>query len=94
MQWDESPNAGFSTGKPWIKVNENFRNVNVKQSLQQKNSILNTYKSLLALRNSEKPLQYGIYEKLELTDSRILFTRSYEGDKITVIVNFCNEAKI
>lgn len=94
MQWDESTNAGFSTGKPWIKVHENFKSVNVEQSLRQENSILNTYKSLLALRNREKTLQYGTYSRLEQSDDRILFTRSYEGDSITTIVNFGKEIKI
>jgi trehalose-6-phosphate hydrolase len=94
MQWDESPNAGFSSGKPWIKVPENYRQINARRSLQDKNSILNTYKSLLALRNSEKTLQYGDYKRLEQTDGRILYTRSYAGDSITVIVNFGKETKI
>jgi len=94
MQWDESANAGFSSGKPWIKVNENFRTVNVQHSLQQNNSILNTYKALLNLRNKEKTLQFGNYERLEQNDDRILFTRSYAGDKITVIVNFGKETNI
>ncbi len=94
MQWDSGNNAGFSTGNPWIKVNENYRKVNVQQSQQEKTSILNTYKALLALRNSEKILQYGTYDKLELIDDRILFTRVFEGNKITVIVNFGEETKI
>lgn len=94
MQWDGSANAGFSTGKPWIKVNENFKSVNVGQALRQENSILNTYKSVLALRNKEKTLQYGTYVRLEHSDEMILFTRSYEGDSITVIVNFGKEIKI
>lgn len=94
MQWDESANAGFSSGKPWIKVNENFKDVNVQNSLPKKNSILNTYKAMLELRNKEKVLQYGKYEKLELLDGIILFTRSFAGEKITVIVNFGKETKI
>ena len=94
MQWDETTNAGFSAGKPWIKVNENYRTVNVQRSKAQVNSILNTYKALLKLRNSEKTLQYGSYEKLEQNDGRIQFTRSFSGDKISVIVNFGNELKI
>ena len=94
MQWDETNNAGFSTGKPWIKVQENYANVNVRQSLQQNNSLLNTYRSLLALRNSEKVLQYGKYERLEQKNDLILFTRSYAGDRITVMVNFGKETKI
>jgi trehalose-6-phosphate hydrolase len=94
MQWDESRNAGFSSGKPWIKVQQNYREVNVQQELLQKNSILNTYKSLLVIRDREKTLQYGNYEDLECHDGRIQFTRSYAGDKITVIINFGKETTI
>ncbi|MCE5175301.1 MAG: alpha-glucosidase [Bacteroidales bacterium] len=94
MQWDHSTNAGFSSGKPWIKVHENFREVNVQSNLQQEGSMLKTYKDLIALRNKEKALQYGKYERLERQDDMILFTRSYEGDQITVIVNFGKSTKI
>lgn len=94
MQWERSTNAGFSLGKPWIKVHENFGNVNVKYSSQQKNSLLNTYKTLIALRNSEKALQYGNYDRLEHHDGRILFTRSYAEERITVIVNFGEKINI
>lgn len=94
MQWDNSTNAGFTTGKTWIKLNENFKDVNVQQCLKQGNSILNTYKALLSLRNNEKTLQYGRYEKLVQQGDVILFTRSYKGDKITVVINFGKETKI
>lgn len=94
MQWDESAHAGFSTGKPWIKTNENFKDVNVRHSLKSENSLLNTYKALLALRNSEKAFQYGEYERLELNEDRILFTRSFSGERITVILNFGEGTKI
>jgi len=94
MQWDDSPNAGFTSGTPWIKLNENYREVNVNTELQLKNSMLNTYKALLVLRNAEKTLQYGSYEKLERNKDLITFTRSYQGDKITVILNFGNEHNV
>ena len=94
MQWDDSPNAGFTSGTPWIKLNENYREVNVSTELQQKNSMLNTYKALLALRNVEKTLQYGSYEKLERNKDLISFTRSNKGDKITVILNFGNDQNV
>ncbi len=94
MQWDESANAGFTAGKPWIKVNENYRMVNVQLSIKDKSSILNTYKELLDLRNSEKALQYGNYESLEMVDNRIQFTRIYEGSNVSVIVNFGHETAI
>jgi trehalose-6-phosphate hydrolase len=94
MQWDNSNNAGFSTGTPWIKVQEDYKNINVQQSLQQKNSILNTYKVLITLRNKEKCLQYGSYEKLEINNDQILFTRRYKKDKITIVLNFGAETEI
>jgi len=88
MQWDDSKYAGFSTVKPWIKVNEDYTKVNVQEALKQKNSILNTYKALLELRNNEKALQYGSYKKLERDGDIIQFTRTYKGDEITVVINF------
>lgn len=94
MQWDNSSFAGFTTGTPWIKINENYRNINVQQALHQENSILNTYKQLIALRNSEKVLQYGEYEELKMEKDRIEFTRAYQNEKVTVAVNFGKEGNI
>jgi len=94
MQWDSTPNAGFTTGIPWIKMNDTYREVNVTQELQDRNSILNTYKALLSLRNTENALQYGSYEKLERNGDMILFTRTFKEDKITVILNFGNEKNV
>jgi len=88
MQWDGTANAGFTTGKPWIKLNENYPEVNVSKEMQQENSMLNTYKALLKMRNKEKALQYGGYGKLERHDDMILFTRTYLAEKITVMINF------
>ena len=62
--------------------------VNVQQSLIQDNSLLNTYEKLTKFRNSEPILQYGGYEKLEMTGEMIGFTRILNGEKITVMVNF------
>jgi len=91
MQWDNSTNAGFTAGKPWIKLNKNYREVNVKTELHAENSMLKTYKALLLLRNTEKALQYGSYEKLERKDELIFFSRTYKKDKITVMINFGKE---
>ena len=88
MQWDGTANAGFTTGKPWIKLNENYPEVNVSKEMHQENSMLNTYKALLKMRNKEKALQYGGYGKLERHDDMILFTRTYLAEKITVMINF------
>lgn len=88
MQWNANSFAGFSNKKTWIKINSDYKKTNVAVLETQKNSILNSYKKLIALRNKEKVLQYGTYENLESSNDQILFTRSFEGEKITVIINF------
>lgn len=88
MQWDASTFAGFSNAKTWIKINPDYKKTNVAVIKTQKNSILNSYKKLITLRNKEKTLQYGDYENLELKADQISFTRSFQNDKITVIINF------
>jgi glycosidase len=94
MQWSDMPFAGFSSGKSWIKINADYRQANVDALSKKEGSILNTYKKLIALRNREKALQYGLYEQLLLNDDRISFTRSSGQDKITVIINFGKEKNI
>lgn len=94
MQWNGDAFAGFSTGKSWIKINSDFKDVNVQVLEQQKNSILNAYKGLISLRNKEKALQYGSYDKLQYKENQFAFTRSFEGDTITTIINFGAENNI
>lgn len=88
MQWNSDAFAGFSKEKTWIKINPDYKKRNVEVLESQKKSILNRYKKLIALRNIEKVLQYGTYENLEFEKDQISFTRSFESEKITVIINF------
>ncbi|WP_243636307.1 alpha-amylase family glycosyl hydrolase [Flavobacterium aquariorum] len=94
MQWNGNAFAGFSKEKTWIKINSDYKKNNVQELLNKENSILNRYKKLIALRNNEKALQYGAYNRLEHKSDQILFTRSFEGDQITVVINFGSEKKI
>ena len=94
MQWNGNAFAGFSTAKTWIKINPDYKEINVQHLINKENTILDSYKKLIALRNSEKVLQYGKYDRLEHNHNQILFTRSFEGDKITVIINFGSEKKV
>lgn len=88
MQWNENTFSGFSAKKTWIKINPDYKQVNVQHLMNKDNSILKSYKKLIALRNREKVLQYGKYDRLEHHENQILFTRSFEGNKITVVINF------
>lgn len=94
MQWSGDALAGFSTEKSWIKINPDYKEVNVQVLEQQKNSILNTYKELIVLRNKEKALQYGKYDKLQYADNQISFARSIDDDTITTIINFGTEKEV
>ena len=72
MQWNSNDFAGFSAEKSWIKINPNYKEVNVHNLEKKENSILKNYKELIVLRNKEKALQYGKYDKLEFKEDQIL----------------------
>lgn len=88
MQWSSAPLAGFSDSSSWIKVNPNYLTLNVSSLEKQNNSLLNRYKSLIALRNTEPVLQYGSYSKLSFENDCISFVRTYNGDNIKCYFNF------
>lgn len=92
MQWDDSGFSGFSNKTPWIKVNKNYKLLNVESLAKDKKSLLNTYKKVIALRNLEPVLQYGAYVDLTFSDSLILFSRTYNGEVITCYFNFSNSS--
>jgi glycosidase len=94
MQWNGKLNAGFSEKKTWIKINSDYEKINMEVLNAQENSILNKYIKLIELRNNEEVLQYGKYVNLEFNEDQISFTRSFEGEKITFIVNFGLKKKI
>jgi oligo-1,6-glucosidase len=62
MQWSNSANAGFTSGKPWIKVNPNYTEINVEDEIKDKNSVLNYYKKLIRLRRQYEVIVYGDFE--------------------------------
>jgi trehalose-6-phosphate hydrolase len=94
MQWNSKKNAGFTTGKPWIRLHYNYVENNVESLKNIEGSIFNTYKNLIALRNKEKTLQYGQYEKLRLKENRFYLTRTHKDERISVIINFSDAIKV
>jgi oligo-1,6-glucosidase len=64
VQWDDSENAGFTRGIPWIKVNPNYKEINVKRELENPDSVFHYYKKLIALRKENEVMVYGDYEDL------------------------------
>jgi len=95
MQFDASPNAGFTTGTPWIKVNPNYSAINVQQALSDPHSILAYYRQLIALRKANPAMVYGRYDLLLEADEAIYaFTRMLEADRLLIILNFTGEAAL
>ena len=93
MQWNDTEFAGFSNKTPWIKVHENHTYLNVASLEKKENSLLNNYKKLIALRNSEPALQYGKYKQLSFLNDVITFTRTFNGDTIKCYFNFGENPK-
>ncbi|MBE3554695.1 MAG: alpha-glucosidase [Thermicanus sp.] len=89
MQWDDSPHGGFTTGTPWIQVNPNYREINVKKALAEEDSILHYYRKLIRLRKEYPIIIYGSYELLLPEDEEIYaYLRKWEGMKLLTILNF------
>ena len=88
MQWNDSKYAGFSTKKPWISVNKNYKTINVENQLKDPQSVLNFYKTIIKLKKTSKALIYGTY-KLLLPKSKYIFAyeRELEGEKYLVVSN-------
>jgi len=90
FQWDASEKAGFTTGTPWIKINENKNEVNVNSEEKDPNSTLNYFKKLVQLRKNNKDvLVYGSYELLDKENPNVYaYTRTSDNKKIMVLLNF------
>lgn len=92
MQWNSSVNGGFTTGTPWLKVNDNYEEVNVEKCTKNKSSIFFHYKKLIELRKKYKVISEGYYRNLETkSDKLFVFERYLNSDKIISINNFSGE---
>lgn len=89
MQWDDSQNAGFTSGQPWLKVNPNYKEINAESQLKDENSIFNYYKKLIKIRKSNPVVVYGKYNLiLEENKEIFAYTRTLENEMLLVICNF------
>ncbi len=89
VQWDNSANAGFTTGTPWLHVNPNYPEINVKQSLADEDSVFYTYKKLIELRKEHAIVVWGEYELIEETEEEVFaYYREFSGEKWLVVANF------
>lgn len=94
MQWSSAPNAGFSPAPPWLPVNSDYETVNVETELNDRNSILNLYKDLIAVRKSRPALERGEWVPvIEAKNDVIAYKRIYENEELMVVLNFSNASR-
>ena len=87
MQWDTTPNAGFTTGAPWLPLGEDWRERNVAVESADQNSVLSLYRRLTALRQSEPALMVGSYEAIAADADMLAYVRAHEGRRFLVVLN-------
>lgn len=92
MQWTTGENAGFTTGNPWLPVNENHSFINVEAALEDPNSIFYYYQKLIAMRKSHNVFRDGRFTLLLSEDEqRFVYRRDTEEEHMLVICNFARE---
>jgi len=94
MQWDNSPNGGFTTApKAWLAVNPNFVEINAKRELSDPNSIYHYFAQMAALRRKTPAFVYGDFTDLDPANPKIFaYTRAIGNDKYLVVLNFSTDA--
>lgn len=94
MQWDDSKNAGFTTGKPWFKLNPNYKDLNVSNDLRSDKSVFKYYQELIKLRHEEPILKDGTFKLLLPDDKNIfMYTRTLDSEQWLVVANLSGDSQ-
>ena len=92
MQWDDSENAGFTTGTPWLKVNPNYKEINVKEALEDPDSIFYYMKRLIRMRKANETAVYGDSGSMSLKMRAFIYMKeTMKAKKMFVILNFTED---
>ena len=92
MQWDDTENAGFSEAEPWLPVNPNYQEINVRKSLFDPDSVFHYYQEIIGLRKKYPALIYGSYLPLLEKDKRFFcYQRRWRDQTLLVVLNFSGE---
>ena len=92
MQWDNTVNAGFTEGTPWIGVNKNCKEINVEQCLADQDSIFSYYQKLIQLRHEMPIITDGVYELLDKENESVYaYLRKGEKETLLVVGNFTDK---
>jgi oligo-1,6-glucosidase len=94
VQWSAEENAGFTTGKPWFYVNENYVDVNVAAQEAVPSSVLNFYRHVIQLRKRLSCVRYGDYKEYgKASPSLYTYSREDEKEKLLVVCSFTEKVK-
>ncbi len=89
IQWDSTENAGFTTGKPWLKINPRYDEINVEKALKDENSIFYYYKKLIALRHEDDLITEASFDLIDRENKNIFSYERKIGEKsLIVVANF------
>jgi len=91
-QWNASENAGFTSGKPWLKVNSNYQTVNLEADLASPDSIFRFYRQLCDMRKTEPAILEGDLKfYLEDSEQVLMYTRSCDQQTLLIVANKSND---
>ncbi|ENC2025193.1 alpha,alpha-phosphotrehalase [Escherichia albertii] len=94
MQWNNDDNVGFTTGKPWIGLCDNYQEINVETALADESSVFYTYQKLIALRKQEPILTWGNYQDLlPISPALWCYRREWQGQSLLVIANLSRDVQ-
>ena len=93
MQWSNEKNGGFSTGIPWLSVNENYQKINVEQQKNDGSSVLSFYKRMMAFRNGSSILKHGNFRELYRRGGVYAYARELNGEMLRVVINLTPKKK-
>ncbi|MDM7864088.1 alpha,alpha-phosphotrehalase [Staphylococcus borealis] len=93
IQWTSGEQAGFTSGTPWIDIPNNTQYINVEAAIEDKTSVLHTYRELIRLRHEHDIITYGDIEPLYMEHPQLfMYRRNYDGQTWLVVANFSKEA--
>ncbi|MBN2878361.1 MAG: alpha-glucosidase [Clostridia bacterium] len=88
MQWRKEKNGGFTDGDPWLKVNQNYVDINTEMQEEDDKSVLNYYRKLIDFRSKNDILKKGSFKTVKITKNLFVYEREYMDKKLTVMLNF------
>ncbi|MBQ8321692.1 MAG: alpha-glucosidase [Clostridia bacterium] len=93
MQWTSEEGAGFTSGAPWLKINPNYKDINVERDLADPDGIIAFFKKMNAQKKSSDTLLYGSFRELYQGKYVYAFEREYNGEKLVAVFNFSTKKR-